>query len=341
MAARLGLVTGQGLSEVIRNRLKNPLLKWLVLGLVIIAVFVGNTAYEAGNISGGVIGLQLLAGADWYHPLLIGLVAAILLWRGNYKLLERMLIALVTLMGISFIAVAIAIKPDWAQIANGLFHPKIEEGELMLVLGLIGTTVVPYNLFLHASLVREKWHTSADLKFVRTDTIVSVTLGGLVSMAIIVAATALQKSGVSSPADLASSLVPIYGPFAKIIFAIGILAAGLTSAITAPLAAAYVVQGCLGWEKNLKSSSFRVVWAVVMGTGVLFASLGFSPLKVITLAQVANALLLPVMAFFLFWLVNTKLLGRYRNNLRLNLLGLAVLIICVALGAKVFTKLIL
>ncbi|WP_228547326.1 Nramp family divalent metal transporter [Nonlabens antarcticus] len=334
MAARLGLITGNGLSKIVRNKLENKTARIAMILLMISAIFIGNAAYEAGNISGGVIGIQVLTSAAWYHPLIIGLCAFILLFIGNYKILEKVLIGMVLLMGISFVAVAVAIKPDFNLILDGLLSPSFEDDQLLLILGLIGTTVVPYNLFLHASLVKEKWKHNTDLKYARWDTIISVNLGGIVSMAIIIAATGLQGQGISSPADLAMSLEPIYGRFSSSVFAVGIIAAGITSAITAPLAAAYVVQGCLGWEADLKNWKFRAVWMVVLCVGVLFSSIGFKPLKVITFAQVANGLLLPIMAIILLWLVNTNVLGRFKNNWILNLIAVAVVLISLFLGAK-------
>lgn len=334
MAARLGLITGNGLSGIVRKQISNKPTRIAMILLMISAIFIGNAAYEAGNISGGVIGLEVLLGKAWYQPLLVGICAFILLMIGNYKIIERVLIALVLIMGISFIAVAVAIKPDVSAIFKGLFTPTFEEDQLLLILGLIGTTVVPYNLFLHASLVKEKWNNEADLKYVRWDTIISVMLGGIVSMAIIIAATGLQEQEIASPVDLARSLEPVYGSFSTYIFSIGIIAAGITSAITAPLAAAYVVQGCLGWPSNLKSWKFRAVWISILAIGVLFASIGFKPLQVITFAQVANGLLLPIMAMILLWLVNTSILGKYKNNLLLNLLAIAVVLIALFLGAK-------
>jgi len=338
MAARLGLITGKGLSEIIRKRMNHRVIRISMTLLIISAVFVGNAAYEAGNISGGVIGLQLLSDVAWYQPLILGAGAFVLLWLGNYKILECILIGMVLLMGISFVAVAVAIQPDFSAIVEGLVNPSLEEDQLLIILALVGTTVVPYNLFLHASLVTEKWSKSADLRYARWDTLISVVLGGFVSMAIIVAATGLQGTGIESPADLAASLEPVYGNWSTTIFAVGMLAAGITSAITAPLAAAYVVQGCLGWSSNLKSWKLRAVWMTVLGIGILFSSLGLKPLQVITFAQVANGLLLPVMAIVLLWLVNTSILGKYKNNWFLNLLAVAVVLISIILGGKTLTS---
>lgn len=338
MAARLGLITGKGLPEILHSTISNKIIRMAIIILVLAAIAVGNAAYEAGNISGGVLGLNIIFGTQWYFPLLLGLIAFCLLIYGNYKVLERVLITLVVIMGISFIATAIAIGPNFSLILKGLFTPSINEGNLLTIVGLIGTTVVPYNLFLHASLVSEKWNETTDLSAVRKDTVISVILGGLVSMSIMVAATALQSTEVSTGADVAKALEPIFGLASTYVFSIGILAAGITSAITAPLAAAYVVKGCLGWHGNMKSWSFRAVWMIILALGVLFSSIGLKPLDIITFAQIANGLLLPIMAILLLWLVNQKFLGAYQNRSWQNIMALIVIAIAIMLGAKTFLK---
>lgn len=340
MAARLGLITGKGLPEILRSVITHKPLRMLLLGLVLAAIGIGNMAYQAGNLSGGVLGLNTIFGARWYFPLLLGLFAAALLFYGNYKVLERVLITLVILMGLSFILTAIAIKPDLIALCKGLFVPRVTQTNLLTIVSLIGTTVVPYNLFLHASLVREKWSQPQDLKAVRVDTIVSVVLGGLISMAIIVAATTLLGSDVSQGANLAAALEPVYGSWATYVFSLGILAAGITSAITAPLAAAYVVKGCMGWTGTLKSWNFRAVWMVVIAVGVLFSSIGFKPIEIITFAQIANGLLLPIIAVLLLWLVNTRILGAYINKTGQNILAAIVTVIAIVLSVKTFMVLL-
>ncbi|MFT6798270.1 MAG: manganese transport protein [Nonlabens sp.] len=338
MAARLGLITGKGLPEILRSAISNKIIRVTLIVLVLAAIAVGNTAYEAGNLSGGVLGLQTIFGAHWYFSLLLGAIAFGLLFYGNYKVLEKVLITMVVVMGASFIATAIAIGPDFKEVLQGLFKPQINSDNILTIVGLIGTTVVPYNLFLHASLVSEKWNLPSDLSAVRKDTVISVILGGLVSMAIIIAATALQGTEVAGGAALASALEPVYGSWATYVFSLGILAAGITSAITAPLAAAYVVKGCLGWKGNMKSWSFRSVWIFILVTGVLFSSIGLKPLDIITFAQIANGLLLPIIAILLLWLVNQKLLGSFQNKLWQNIMAVIVILIAVILGTKTLLK---
>lgn len=336
MAARLGLITGKGLPEILKNSISSKPIRIAIIILVLAAIAIGNTAYEAGNISGGVLGLNTVFGTQWYFPLMLGLVAFGLLFLGNYKVLEKVLVFLVIIMGISFIATAIVIGPDFKQILSGLFTPVINDANIYTIIALIGTTVVPYNLFLHASLVSEKWQDESSLSAARWDTIVSVILGGFISMSIMVAATV--TSAVDNGVDLAAALEPLYGPFSKYVFSIGILAAGITSAITAPLAAAYVVKGCLGWKDTMQSRRFKAVWIFILALGVLLASIGIKPVELITFAQIANGILLPVIAILLLWLVNQKLLGKFKNKIWQNLLAIIVIAIAVLLGGKTLLK---
>lgn len=340
MSARLGIITQKGLSEVIRTEIQNPLFKTLTLILILSAIVIGNAAYEAGNISGAVLGLQaVFSGSSALFSAIIGAVAFILLFIGNYKVLEKVLVGLVILMSLAFLITAILTKPSLASIFKGVFTPKFPEGSILTIIGLIGTTVVPYNLFLHASLVKEKWHSANDLNHAKRDTITAVVLGGIVSMCIIISAAAIQSTEVSNAADLAKGLEPLFGSFSKYFLAIGLFAAGITSAITAPLAAAYVASGCLGWKSNLKSTKFRAVWMFILVIGVLSAASGVKSIEIIKFAQVANGILLPIIAGFLIWIVNKKsVLGIHKNSLRQNILGFIILAIALFLGLKSILK---
>jgi manganese transport protein len=348
MAARLGIIAQKGLSEVIRTEIKHPILRQFVIALILGAIVIGNASYEAGNISGGVLGLETILGeisleTPWLSidllPLLIGLFAFILLYIGNYKLLEKALISLVLLMSISFLVTAIITKPDLVAILKSTFIPTFPEGSLLIIIGLIGTTVVPYNLFLHASLVKEKWKSKEDLPLARKDTLISIALGGLVSMAIIITASGIPTTNISNAADLALGLEPLYGAFAKYFLAIGLFAAGITSAITAPLASAYVVKGCLAWDIGLSAKKFKAIWMLILLLGVVFSSLGIKPIDIIKFAQVANGMLLPLIAGILLWMMNkTSILGAYRNTRWQNLAGIIIVLFTIFLGLKSILK---
>ena len=242
-------------------------------------------------------------------------------------------------MSFAFVITAIMTQPNLISVLKGLLIPSMPEGSLLVIIALIGTTVVPYNLFLHSSLVQEKWSGAKDLSKARKDTIISIIIGGLVSIAIIVSAAAIENSQVNNAADLAKGLEPLFGYYAKYLLAIGLFSAGITSAITAPMAAAYVVSDCFNWQSTLKSNRFRMIWMIVLFLGILFSSIGFKSIEVIKFAQVANGLLLPLIALFLLWIMNSKkVLGDYVNSMRQNILGGIIVIITLMLGMKSLAK---
>lgn len=344
MAARLGLISKMGLATAIRSSIGNPTLKVAAIILIMSAILIGNAAYEAGNISGGVLGLETI----FHHAtlrigsininglsLVIGIIAFVLLYIGNYKIIEKSLVSLVIIMSFAFLITALMTQPDIFTVIKGLFMPHFPKGSTLTIIALIGTTVVPYNLFLHASLVREKWNGAADLAKAQKDTKISIILGGIISMSIIVSAAAIQGTEVKNTSHLAIGLTPLFGIYAKYFLAIGLFAAGITSAITAPLAAAYVAQGCFDWKKDLKSGKFRSVWMSILGLGVIFSSTGIKPIEVIKFAQVANGILLPITAGFLLWIMNRpKVLGDYKNSKWQNILGWGIVTITFILGIK-------
>lgn len=348
MSARLGIISKKGLSQVIREEIKNPNFRNVVITLILSSIVIGNAAYEAGNISGGVLGLEAVFGEKTlnilnininFYSIILGLIAFALLYIGNYKILERSLIFLVIIMSLSFIITAIITKPDIIDLLKGLFIPKFPKGSILIIIGLIGTTVVPYNLFLHASLVKERWKNKSDLKFARNDTIISIILGGIVSMCIIISSASLNIENINNAADLAKGIEPLYGVYSKYILAVGLFSAGITSAITAPLAASFVAAGCLGWSLNMKGLKFRSVWMFILLAGVISSSSGYKSIEIIKFAQVANGILLPVIAGFLIWIVNKdSILGKYKNSKWQNFIGLAILVITIFLGLKSILK---
>lgn len=344
MSARLGVITQKGLPEIIKDEINNPLIKQLVLGLIIIAIVLGNAAYEAGNISGGVLGLESVFESyilkfQYFtinsYSLVLGFLAFLLLYFGNYKILEKVLITLVIIMSVSFLITAILTKPDIVSILKGLFSFKIPKGSLITIIGLIGTTVVPYNIFLHSYLVKEKWNKPNELKYAVKDTYLAVILGGVVSVSIIISAASIQSQNINSAADLAKGLEPLFGSYSKYLLGIGLFAAGLTSAITAPLAGAYVANGCLGWNAGMNSKKFRFVWMFILGLGIIVSSFGFKPIEIIKLAQFTNGLLLPLIAGILIWIMNKQsVLGDFKNSPFKNYLALTILMITIGLGLK-------
>ena len=344
MAVRIGIIGRKSIIGVIREEIELPWARNFVLILIFGAIMIGNTAYEAGNISGAALGLETLIGSFSFessvlnlklYPILIGLIAATLLWIGKYKILERSLIFLVVIMSLSFLVTAVATRPSLAQIFSGLFRFSTPESGLLSIIGLVGTTIVPYNLFLHTELVREKWSSKADLPFAIKDMLIALTLGGLISMSIIITAAGVEATTINNAADLALGLAPIFGEGAKYLLSIGLFAAGITSSITAPLAAAYVVCGCFGWSTDLTSRSFRRSWAIVILFGMLLASTGLKFILIIQFAQIANGILLPMIAAILLWIMNNaSWLGKSKNNWYQNLFGFLIVIISLFLSMR-------
>jgi len=344
-AIRIGIISQKSLSNAIVSQFDSKLIRIVSIILILSAILVGNIAYEAGNISGGVLGLESVFGTIKFsngvnaYSLLIGVLAFIILLIGNNRILERILMILVLFMSFAFFLTAIKIGFDIKSFLSGMFLPKFPDDSLLIIMGLIGTTVVPYNLFLHVSLAKEKWKSPDKLKEARIDTLIAVIVGGFISICIIISSTSIGLDNLNSAIDLAKAIEPVFGSFSKHLISFGLFAAGLTSAITAPLAAAYVTCGCLNWGTDLKSFNFRIIWFVVLFIGVVCSSLNISSIEIIKFAQVANGILLPTVTFFLILIANSKkVLGNYANSWKNNLISLFVFLITLILGIKSVIK---
>lgn len=343
ISGRLGLITGKDLSQLIRDQKGNPVLRYFSMGLVLVAIGLGNAAYESGNISGTNLGLQVfwdtptlsLAGMEvQLGNLILGILAFTLLWLGNYKALERVLVGLVVFMSIAFTATAILTKPDWSSVFVG-FIPSWNDTNLPTLVALIGTTVVPYNLFLYASLAKNRWSGADDIPWMRRDIVISIVFGGIVSMAILMVGAANVSTEISSALDVSKGLEGVFGSFAKYLMGFGLMAAGLTSSITAPLAAGLVICGILGWSQDIRSKQMRASMGVIVGLGLVFASLGIKPIQLITLAQLANGVLLPLISGWIIWIASQiAILGDFRNKPWHTILAVLIWLVTVILGLK-------
>ena len=384
MAARLGIASGNGLSQAIKASISNRLVRLLTLGLVLLAIFVGNSAYQTGNILGAAAGVISISSPSFEtdrvvgNPsvnqaasdevsvkkllnqdnivFLIGAAALAVIWIGRFEVLQTVLGLLVGLMSGLFIIAATQSGADWSGVARG-FIPQVPSGADWIVIGLIGTTVVPYNLFLHASAAAQRWgddptKTSTDetassgpddskaraINSSRIDTIVSVLIGGLITSAILITASAAfhgnSSTDLKSVKDVAVQLEPALGTWSKTLFAFGLLAAGLTSAITAPIAAGYAAAGCFGWPGKLSDWRLKVTASLVVVCGIYCAvKFGSSPKETIILAQVANGLLLPIIAVGLLVMANNGALMKDYCNRRVSNAFAVVVIVFVALIA--------
>lgn len=344
MAVKIGIIGKKSIIEALKDEISNPVIKYIIITLIFMTILIGNTAYEAGNISGAVMGLETLFGQikidfkDFslnIHAIIIGLLAGALLWIGKYRIIERCLIGLVIIMSIAFLFTAIATRPSLLSVLSGLLSFKAPAGSLLTIIGLVGTTIVPYNLFLHAELVKEKWNDKGDLKFALKDLIIALGLGGLISLSIVITASSIKATDINTVGDLALGLESVFGTFSRQFLAIGLFAAGITSTITAPLAAAYVVCGCFGLSTNLQSNYFKFIWISIILFGVFFSATGLKLITIIQFAQITNGVLLPIMIGLLLWMVNkSSLLGNFKNNNLQNTIGLIIIVVSLFLSLR-------
>ncbi len=350
MASRLGTVTGLGLSQAILTQSDSRIWKVLTTVLICTAIGVGNAAYEGGNLTGAGLGLSAsFGGSIALWSLGLGSLAALLLLSNRYRIVEGVLISLVAIMSLVFISLMLVAGLDFESLFAGL---TLEEGlfnNFTLLLAIIGTTIVPYNLFLHAGMSAKdtQERLSSDDHGVAADNstdkaesnvglFASIGLGGLVTFAVMSsAATAFFATGlVMDKSNIASQLEPLLGQYASLFFALGLFAAGLTSAITAPLAASYAISGLFSWRAELSDWRFKGVSLAIIAIGVLVSVSGAKPFAIIVLAQGANALLLPVSAILLLIVCNNKSMMKDAKNSTLNNLFAVVVVLTVLLLAS-------
>lgn len=341
LAVRSALTTDRDLATLIRDFGAGYWWGLPVLLLIVLAVGVGNAAYQSGNLSGAGIGLSTAFGVNSGAVVLVcATVAAILIVINRYRLLERILVGLVAMMGLLFIGLALLLAPLlWSQ-PDVRLSPDFSGTNLTLILALIGTTVVPYNLFLHATAARKHWQGSAmaeALSGARWESCVAIFFGGVTTTAIVVVAAALVPSAVDQP-PLDAVISAIEGQIpgsGATILGIGLFAAGLTSAIAAPVAAGWTICGAMGWSVETDSLRFKIVALTVVVMGGFFAVVTSRPAALIVTAQVTNALLLPLIALVLMVVANSALLpSAYRNHIVLNGAAILVLVTVTLLAAS-------
>lgn len=304
-SARLTLISGRNLGQALRQRYPAGFTGTAVLLLVLGAIVLGCAAYEAGNILGGVAGAVLATGrSPKLLALFSGVIAGLLLWFNKPRRVAHLLSIVVAVMGVAFLFTAVQLRPEIGEILRGALVPVLPTGSALLAIGLVGTTVVPYNIFLGSGIAGDQ-----SLGELRLGLAVAIGLGGLISMGVLVAGTAVE--GEFTFKALSLVLAERLDPRAANLFAVGLFGAGLSSAITAPLAAAVTARSLFQtaadeerWSE--RSWRYRSVWLAVLVTGLGFGLSDVAPIPAIVLAQALNGVLLPIVAIFLLLEVNDR-----------------------------------
>ena len=339
LSIRSALSTNQDLAPLIRQFGHDRGWGVPIALLILCSVGLGNAAYQSGNLAGAAMGLSGATPVRFIHAVLVtGSFAAGLILVDRYRLLERAMLILVGLMTCLLTGLAVACLPE-LMTAHRQVVSNVHAFDATVVLALIGTTVVPYNLFLHATAVRHRWSGIAladALRQARMESAGAIVVGGVVTAAIMIVATVVIAGDTSRPA-LEALQVGIDQRFPDIgrwAMGAGLFVAGLTSAIAAPVAAGWAVCGVMGWNTSSGSKAFKGVALMVLAVGMLFAIFAARPVALIVLAQATNAVLLPFVALVLLAIVNSPLIPYdYRNGWPQNLIVTGVIGVVLLLAA--------
>jgi NRAMP (natural resistance-associated macrophage protein)-like metal ion transporter len=320
MNARMGIVTGKGLADLIRENFGVKITFYLFLSLIIADI--GNTATEFAGVAGslGVFGVS-----KYLSVPLAAIAVWVLVVRGNYRITERVFL-IFSFCLLSYVVSAVLAKPDWAAIGKGFIMPEIQANKsyLAMVLGIVGTTVAPWMQFYMQSAVIEKRIKIEEYKFARLDVIIGCVATVVVAFFIMVACAATLNSNgivINEAKDAAVALRPFAGQFASHVFAFGLFVASIFSAAILPLACAFYVSEAFGFEAGInkkinEAPQFYALFTSIMAIAVVIILIPNAPLIPITIwSQVINAIALPAVLISMIFIVNNKkIMGAYINN---------------------------
>lgn len=337
MAARLGVVTQKGLAENLQDYFADsPFIRNVLVTLVALAIAIGGFAYMGGDLTGTALGISALTGipTNIIAPVWGACILLLLSGKGDsLKYLEKLLGACVVIMALVFLITMFVVKPDLGALFGGLV-PHVPDGALMTCLALIGTTVVPYNMFLHAASAKRTWHSAEELPLCSFGTTIPMIIGGIVTGSIMITSAAVMHGmTVKNALDMAIQLEPTLGSMAQPFMAVGLVAAGVSSAVCTPIGVSYVLAGLWGWKTDRSDKRFFATNVAVLVTGIVIAALGTNPIALIMAAQAVNGIVLPVVVGVTVYLTcSSKLMGEYKNGTIATVLGGLIFLISLYLG---------
>lgn len=348
MCVRMGVVTGQGLADLIREQFGVRLTTVFMLALLI-----ANSGVIVSEFI-GIAQASELFGISRYVT--IPVTSALIWWlvvKGSQKRVERVFLVM-SLVFFCYIFSAFMSKPDWSEVASGFVKPafQLSGGYLFTMMALIGTTITPFmQVFVQSSVV-EKAMDEEDLPLVRADVIVGTLFACMIAAFIVISTAAtLNKQGITeldSAATAAQALAPIAGEYAKYLFAVGLFGAAMLAMGVLPLATAYSLSEALGFEKGL-SHSFRdaPIFLGIFTTLILFGAIvalipGIPQIKLLLFTQCINGILLPVLLIAIVSLSNNKeIMGEHRNGFLFNCFAWFITIIVSCLSLLLIGKTII
>ncbi|HEY6912710.1 MAG TPA: Nramp family divalent metal transporter [Myxococcales bacterium] len=337
MTARMGVVTGKGLSDLIRERFGVKATFYVMLALVIANV--GNTMAEFAGVAEA---LQIFGIPRWYSVPLVALTVWLLVLKGTAKIVERVFLV-ACVFYVAYLVAGVLARPDWGQVALGSLRPTLAltGPALTMVVTLVGTTIAPWMQFYLQSAIVEKGVRLDDYPLSRLDVVLGCVVTDVVAFFIVLACSAtIHRAGghIESAADAAVALRPLAGEWASALFAFGLFNASLFAASILPLSTSYYVCEAFGWESGIDkrrhdAPQFYVLYEamIVLGAGLVLLP-GVPLLKIMLLSQTANGVLLPfILVFMLLLAQDERLMGRYRNGRWLSSLSWATAAILIVL----------
>ncbi|NOY40047.1 MAG: divalent metal cation transporter [Nitrospirae bacterium] len=337
MIARMGVVTGKGLSDLIRENFGVKVTFYMMLGL-----FVANLGTTVANLAGWAASMEIL-GFSKYAMVPVGSLAIwLLVTKGTYRTVERVLL-LACIIYIGYVVSGLMAKPDWSLVFKRLVVPEIKTDPeyIMLTIAIIGTTITPWMQFYLQSSIAEKGIKKKDYGASRLDVILGCSITDIISFFIIVTcATVLFPADIriNEASEAAMALKPFAGRFSSLIFAVSLANASLLGAIIVPLATAYYTCEAMGWETGVNKTfreapQFMWIYTSIIIIASLLVLIPGAPLvTLMVLSSVVNGLILPFVLFYALKLANNKkIMGEYTNSRIFNIIAWATVSVIVIL----------
>ena len=338
MNARMGIVTGKGLSDLIRENAGLKITFFIFIGLLISNI--GNTTTELAGVAGS---MEVFGISKYISVPVVAIMVWILVVKGTYKIAERIFL-IFSMSLLTYVVSAIMGKPHWSEIGTAIIHPQMEMNttSIAMIIGIIGTTIAPWMQFYMQSSVIEKGLEMKNYKYTLIDIVVGCVITVVVAFFIIVAcASTLHVNGIqiNEAKDAALALKPLAGELASQVFAFGLFVASVFSATILPLATAFYVSEAFGFEAGLdkkwdEAREFYILYTGILVISAIIILIPNAPLISISLwSQVINGILLPVVLVSMILLINNpKIMGKNVNQPYQNIIGWGAVIVLIALS---------